>query len=92
MTDQSKELALCLINENSEDFPYKARLTIAKREAPDSASAHISVMEWAKLLYNYAMWCQAQYDEEDKVFSSVDVLLAAAEVSEYYANHIITAP
>ncbi len=83
MTTESHELALALINENTDAFSYKERLGLARR------SPWVNVSGWAFMLQRYAKWYEGEYDERPGgVFSPVDVLLAAAEVAEYYAEHI----
>ena len=87
MTTESHKLALSLINENTEAFSYKARLELARR------SPWITVSGWAFMLQRYANraeeWYEQKFDERPGgVFSPVDVLLAAAEVAEYYAEHV----
>ena len=89
MEPTSSELALCLINDNTEAFPYERRLDIA-REMRDPHHREISARQWANELALYADEYELNYGEPIEggvIFSTADVLLAAAEVAEYYAEH-----
>ncbi len=85
MTAESHELALCLINENTGRFPYQERVELGKCWKTKTAAK-----AWAHIVTEYAHWYAEQYDEiaEAPIFSTIDILLAAADVAEYYRQHV----
>ena len=85
MTRESNELALCLINENTDVFPYEARCSIARNE-PTSGGLTVP-LQWAALLERYADWYQREYEITER-FAASTILAAAAEVAEYYERHV----
>lgn len=83
MSAESHELALTAINEGSD---YQKRLEIARRDQT------IQTVLWAGYATHAARGYMKDHgtpgDAISSVFSTVDMLLAAAELAEYYEQHI----
>ena len=89
MTTESHELALTIINDGE---GYKKRCTIAfdARARKSAGRASLTAFRW----YNVASEGAAEYERQfgtpttASCFTAEDILLAAAELAEYYDNHI----
>lgn len=82
MTEESRELALCLINENTDKFPYAERLELGKRGFGKDKTP---VIKWAAMAARFAHHYEHEYG--GKMFSTHDVLAAAAQLADYYDTH-----
>ena len=80
MTEQSRELALCLINENTEKFPYSERKALGESGL---CLVNRPTMRWAGMAARYANHYEKQYDA-GYLFTAEDILSAAADLAEYY--------
>jgi hypothetical protein len=74
----AKELALCLINENTTQFSYDNRVAAGRIGSPSV---------WQSMMQRYAKQYQGEW-EITEPFSASTILAAAAEVAEYYERHI----
>lgn len=77
------ELALCLINENTERFPYKKRCEMARWLCNYRWNA---MRDWLRLLSHFARDYESRFEHEP--FKPSEILSAAAEVADYYERHV----
>lgn len=82
MTDKSNELALCIINDGSS---YEHRLHVARREQRLQPVPWVLVCTDAARKYAREFHTQSHWST---VFTPEDILLCAAELANYYAEHI----
>lgn len=82
MTTASHELALCLINENTDRFPYQRRVDAARKNRVGQLNSFCLMAD------HFARHYEREYGDGTELFTAEDILLAAAEVAEYYARHV----
>ena len=88
MTTASNHLALCIINDGNGDYGSKYDERVALAQTKNATSA---ALQWAFFANHAAFKYKKQFgspDEQGMVFTDIDILLCAAEVAEYYAEHI----
>ena len=93
-TTESHELALCIINDGDGSqcgFSYNERCRFGERftalTGVSCTNAGLSV-DMAK---RAARWYVREFgapDDMGKIFTARDILLAALEVADYYAEHV----
>ena len=91
-TVESHELALYIINSDTKALPYAERVNLARMSEKwrDRVPAH-TTLQWAGIAKRAATRYEREFgarDDVGKIFSAQDVLLAAAEVADYYERHV----
>lgn len=91
MTTESHELALCIINDGDGSqcgYSYMERTLAAAR---GTEHARVTAGQWVDMAKRMVRWYEREFggpDDEGRIFSATDILLAAIEVAEYYQEHV----
>lgn len=83
-----EELLLVIVNDGKGDqcgYSYEDRLKVARRSPEPFQSA----FDWTRMASSAVRWLEKRDDRaEPRRYSSRDILAAALEVAEYYAEHV----
>lgn len=82
MTAASEDLFSYIVNSNTSRLPYRERVNLAK------LNGQLAVT-WAYIASAGAREYRKDYGStRDNLFNSADVLLTAAKLAQYYAEHV----